>query len=186
MSRKKVLFLVAVLLMPVIILGIIWFVLVGSFYSKCAKTMKRVSDEGSRIKYSLEKEGYLFQIKPAPILGFESGFLNVTKIKDQDIRFFVSDGEKKAFYNDDFGNKVILDDYYRITFYYWKKVAKESKMGIMYFTNDFSAQIMFDQDMNVLNGTESGNKELYQAIVNKHENEILDLKNAAFSLWELD
>lgn len=60
------------------------------------------------------------------------------------------------------------------------------KYGIMYWSTELDAQIMFDSDLNVLNGEEIGYQKIFQDTVDSNRETIVDLMERASEMWGLE
>lgn len=186
MTKKRIIIVTAVILGIFLVFNLVWFFSVGIKYIGYESKLDKIDAEGSSIKYSGEVDGYSYGIKPAGYLSFRSGFLTVSKMED--IRLFreKNGDEQKVFYFDADGNRQYVDDYSSITFYYWNNGLGEPRYGIMYWSTTLFAQIILDDELNVLNGEDDGYKEEFQEIVDQNRDSIVDLMNRAREMWGLE
>ncbi|MCR5116295.1 MAG: hypothetical protein K6A97_02170 [Lachnospiraceae bacterium] len=186
MTKKRMILVLGIILSFFLIINLIWFGAIGYPYYRYEKEMTRCDIEGSLIKYIYDDEHYIYEIKPPVYLGFSSGFLRVSQIRDTS--YYVDkdiEGSRVYFLNED-GNRVYVDDYRQMEFYYWEKPFGNSEYGIMYWSKDLDAQILFDKEFRVINGEASGYKEEFQRIIDKEKRQISEMMERAADIWKLE
>ena len=186
MTKRRIIIVTSVIFGIFLIYNLVWFFSVGIKYMEYESKLAKVDAEGSSIKYSGEIDGYLYQIKPAGYLSFESGYLTVSKVDERMILMSGQGDEQRVFYRDDDGNKQYIDDWCSIDFYYWNNGLGELRYGIMYEDVTRFAQIILDNELNVLNGEDDGYKEEFQMVVDKNRDSIIELMNRAKEMWKLE
>lgn len=186
MTKRKVLIIFLVVVGVFAIINLIWFFSVGYKYIQYEKGMDICEDEESSVKYSKEVDGYLYRIKPAGYLSFSSGFLSVSEARWENIFMGDENGNDTPFFIDENGEKQYIDDYRQIDFYYWTSGLSAPKYGIMYWSTELDAQILFDSDLNVLNGEDIGYQEIFQDTVDSNRETIVDLMERASEMWGLE
>lgn len=186
MTRKKALSLLMCVAGVFLIINAVWFAGIGYSYMRYEEGMDKCLIEGSTIKYRSEDNDFVYEIKPAAYLSFSSGFLRVSE-KYVDQVLVDNSGDATVVYRiDENGNEVIMNDYHRIDFYYWTKPFGNSEYGIMYWSADLDAQILFDRNLQVINGNDIGYKEDFQKIVDREEKQILNMMQRAKEKWGLE
>lgn len=185
MARKKIITVLFIAIAVFSILNDIWLISVAYPYFRYEKNMLRRYTGGSSIEYIYTDREYEYEIKPPMYLGFSSGFLRVSPIEET--RHFVEESTqgRRVYYLNSAGDRVYDDDYRKIEFYYWKKPFGDSIYGIMYWSVDLDAQILFDKDFNVINGEDAGYKEEFQSVIDKEKGLISEMMNRAADMWEL-
>ena len=186
MTKRQKVAIISLILGIFALINLVWFVTMGYPYMKYESVMHPYKDEGSSIKYKYEDDKYIYSIKPAPYMGFESGFLTVSEKRKYLEYEEMCEGEKIFYHFDECDDKIIDENFRSIDFYYWRKPTKPSKYGIMYYGKDLNAQILFDSEFNVLNGEDCGYQSEFQAVIDEEREVIKDMMDHAKDLWGLE
>ena len=191
MSRKRLLLFTAILFGIFAIINLLWLYLVGIKFYQYEQPLEKV-DEGGMIAYGKTESGYVYSLKPAGYLSYESGFLRVSKEAEKQIYIEMESNqpfyyEKSGGSNNEEPTKVYVDNYYTIDFYYWPRTFGNSQYGILFWdTENNGMGIYVDKDLQQLNGDEIAMGEEFQQILDEHREEILDLMAHAEEMWGLE
>ena len=172
---KKLLILLIVILLIFAGINLSWYFFKFRPYKQLAENFNAVNigDNEELQRYSLEKDGYYFNIKMPAYLGFEGGYCRVSTSNGYEYAVDIE--------NDDVDESKVIG----LTLYYYPRIFQEDQYAIFIETSSDFTPLDISKDLKYIpaEGESKAETEDHENMIRENFEEIEKLMNEAISVW---